>query len=806
MTRCPTYAQVVPFPLGTGNDMSRVLGWGANYAGEPIVPLLEDISAGQCVQMDRWMVHSEPLQDSDVECLHVILNSCERLSDQDCPEKPQYTLASPNGKRHSSASERTHRKKALSFSGSDCVIPSKPMTPPPSWVNKSGSSIPSRDEKRSSSRKRSSKKSKRSTIVHSLADPLPLPPSSQLPLDTIGKRSSTSLKSLLIDDLSIDSQSGSQLEGSVSSSLDQECLSLAEAVQDVDEEDFNELSGLEKRIDEHLESAEGDQVISETLASHEVLPDTESAREPRRKVSKRTKLLHPKGDTSLPVRKPRRNGSKRRAKTTMVEPADVESAEADLAPSAKHSLSPVPPRLSAVGLSSSAGSLPEYTPHSDGENSPQGSNSRLETSTTHKKRLRMTSDAEKRRRSKKSTLNSSSSSLPSPSDSPLPALEGEEEVSEPVPAKTVQPKMSNFALAKSTSALSYSLQAKASHKALVMNNYFSVGVDSMVALDFHLRREQSPGLFPHHVINKAWYGIYGLKHAMLNLSKKPDLRRVLRLTLDGSEIEIPRGVEAIVFLQIPSYSSGTNLWGDYTKTKGQSSPPSVSDGIFEVVALKGVMHLGALQAGWSSGIRLGQAKEATLHTVCVIPAQCDGEPWLLPACKTTITFYKQSTMLFNLARTSAKRYTTVTGLQPPASIDPESELARAMASTGKSDADSSENSVEDPLAATAGPSSSGHPMLTNTPVTPNELRQHIRRVPSRQSDLLKNTEDFPKRVLASRRVISSPGSRSAPESSVDSDSHSTDPASQARKRADSNSESSEPKLLLQPDLAAASLI
>lgn len=788
--------------------MSRVLGWGANYAGEPIAPLLDDISAGQCVQMDRWMVHSEPLQDSDVECLHVLLNSCERLTDQDCIDKHHYTLASPSGKRHSSASERTHRKKALSFSGSDCVIPPKPLTPPPSWVNKSGKSVPKREEKISSPGKRSSKKAKKSTIVLSHAEPIPSPASSQISLDTIGKRSSTSLKSLLIDDLSIDSQSGSQLEGSFSSSLDPECLSLAEAVQDVPEDDFEELSGLEKRIDEHLESAECEQVINETLAKPEleVVPDTEPATRPRRKVSKRTKLLHPKGDTSLPVHKLKsRNSSKRRTKTTHLEPADVESAEADLAPSAKHALSPVLPRLSAVGLSSSAGSLPEYTPHSDGESSPQGSSSRLETSATHKKRLRLTSDSEKRKRSKKS-LNNSSASLPVPSASvPLPVLE-DEEISEPTIVTTILPKMSNFALAKSTSALSPSLQAKATHKNLVMNNYFSVGVDSMVALDFHLRREQSPGLFPHHVINKAWYGIYGLKHAMLNLSKKPDLRRVLRLVLDGSEIEIPRGVEAIVFLQIPSYSSGTNLWGDYAKTKGQSSPPSVSDGLFEVVALKGVMHLGALQAGWSSGIRLGQAREATLHTVCVIPAQCDGEPWLLPACKTTISFYKQSTMLFNLARTSAKRYTTVTGLQPPTSIDPESELAQVIRSHGKSDADSSENSVDEPQTASAGPSSSGRPsMLTATPVTPTELRQHIRRVPSRQSDLLKNTEDFPKRLLASRRAISTPGSQSAPDSSMESDSHSTSETTSVRKRGDSTTESLEN--LPQPtELAASSLI
>lgn len=797
MTSRPTYAQVVPFPLGTGNDMSRVLGWGANYAGEPIVPILQDITDGERVQMDRWLVHSEPLQDSDVQCLHVLLNSCERVNTQDHSETAIPSLASQQGERSASANERRLRKKSLSFSESHCVIPEKSATPPPNWVNKSGKPLPTRKENGPSPNKRGSKKSKKGTVVLAQSSPLITPPPSEIPLENLEPLSTIAMQYNSANDSGVESSSAmslmeasmSSLEPSAQEILEYERKTLQTAVKNVEEENFEELSDVEKLIDEHLNSAECE-IVAEQIASEEP-SEANSSREPKRKNSKRTKLLHPKGDTSLPVHKSTRSSpSKRRVKTTHLEPAADPNADSDAPIS---NLAATRKRLAAAGLSSSAGSLPEYNSHEDVENSPQVSNSRLETSSTHKKRIRTTSDAERRRRpnrnnSVKKPLSGSTSSLPPPATSESLEYESSESVPMPtpvIPTPAPQLKMADYAIAESTSALSPSAQRKATHKNLVMNNYFSIGVDSMVALDFHLRREQSPGLFPHHVINKAWYGLYGLKHAMLNLSKKPDLRRVLRLTLDGSEITIPRGVEAIVFLQIPSYSSGTNLWGDYNKAKGQRSQPSVSDGLFEVVALKGVMHLGALQAGWSSGIRLGQAREATIHTVCVVPAQCDGEPWLLPACKTTISFYKQSTMLFNYTRSSPKRFTAVTGLQPPNTVDPESEYANHLRSSGKSEADSSEEATKATLwTSSSAPSSS---MLTNTPVTPNELRHHIRRphVPSRSTDLRRNPEDFPKRVLASRCAVSSVGSRSAPDSSADSESHSTSDPTYINRRGDS---------------------
>lgn len=54
-------------PLGTGNDLARVLKWGAGYNGsdEPI-HLLEDVIEAEKIKLDRWtvVIHHEDKADS----------------------------------------------------------------------------------------------------------------------------------------------------------------------------------------------------------------------------------------------------------------------------------------------------------------------------------------------------------------------------------------------------------------------------------------------------------------------------------------------------------------------------------------------------------------------------------------------------------------------------------------------------------------------------------------------------------------------------------------------------------------------
>lgn len=58
---CQGQDQFIPrvtiLPLGTGNDLSNTLGWGAGYAGEiPVEQVLRNILDAEVVKMDRWAV------------------------------------------------------------------------------------------------------------------------------------------------------------------------------------------------------------------------------------------------------------------------------------------------------------------------------------------------------------------------------------------------------------------------------------------------------------------------------------------------------------------------------------------------------------------------------------------------------------------------------------------------------------------------------------------------------------------------------------------------------------------------------
>lgn len=59
-------------PLGTGNDLARVLKWGAGYNGsdEPI-HLLEDVIEAEKIRLDRWTVVIHHEDGADGRPIHV---------------------------------------------------------------------------------------------------------------------------------------------------------------------------------------------------------------------------------------------------------------------------------------------------------------------------------------------------------------------------------------------------------------------------------------------------------------------------------------------------------------------------------------------------------------------------------------------------------------------------------------------------------------------------------------------------------------------------------------------------------------
>ncbi|CAD6193988.1 unnamed protein product [Caenorhabditis auriculariae] len=174
----------------------------------------------------------------------------------------------------------------------------------------------------------------------------------------------------------------------------------------------------------------------------------------------------------------------------------------------------------------------------------------------------------------------------------------------------------------------------------VMNNYFSIGADAHVALQFHHSRSANPQMLNSRLKNRIAYGGLGT----IDLFKRSwkDLSEFITLECDGVDVtgrikELK--LHCILFHNITYYAGGTIPWG----TDNSDAKTSCCDGKVEVLGFT-TATLATLQMG-GKGERIAQCSRVRVVTQKPIPMQVDGEPCLLAPSIIHLNFHSKVPML-----------------------------------------------------------------------------------------------------------------------------------------------------------------
>uniref|UniRef100_A0A8C7IAJ3 Diacylglycerol kinase n=1 Tax=Oncorhynchus kisutch TaxID=8019 RepID=A0A8C7IAJ3_ONCKI len=177
----------------------------------------------------------------------------------------------------------------------------------------------------------------------------------------------------------------------------------------------------------------------------------------------------------------------------------------------------------------------------------------------------------------------------------------------------------------------------------VLNNYFGIGLDAKISLEFNNKRDEHPKKCSSRTKNKLWYGVMGTKELVHKTYKNLE-QRVL-LECDGVSICLP-SLQGLAVLNISSYAGGINFWGG-TKEDSNFGAPSFDDKKLEVVAVFGSMQMAVSRVINIQHHRIAQCRQVKITILGDegVPVQVDGEAWIQPPGIVKITHKNRAQML-----------------------------------------------------------------------------------------------------------------------------------------------------------------
>uniref|UniRef100_A0AAQ5YPT3 Diacylglycerol kinase n=1 Tax=Amphiprion ocellaris TaxID=80972 RepID=A0AAQ5YPT3_AMPOC len=177
----------------------------------------------------------------------------------------------------------------------------------------------------------------------------------------------------------------------------------------------------------------------------------------------------------------------------------------------------------------------------------------------------------------------------------------------------------------------------------VMNNYFGIGLDAKISLEFNNKRDEHPKKCSSRTKNMMWYGVLGTKELVQKTYK--NLEQRVQLECDGVPMSLP-SLQGLAVLNIPSYAGGINFWGG-TKEDNNFGAPSFDDKKLEVVAVFGSMQMAMSRVINLQHHRIAQCRQVKITILGEegVPVQVDGEAWIQPPGIVQIVHKNRAQML-----------------------------------------------------------------------------------------------------------------------------------------------------------------